>query len=565
MSNEIYARWKSNESLADDIKKELLEMTESEIEDAFYKTLSFGTGGMRGILGAGTNRMNIYTIRKANYGFGRYLKEQYDALDRGVVIAHDNRHKSREFAKESARVLTTFGIKCYLFDGLRPTPELSYAVRKLNAIGGIVVTASHNPSNYNGYKIYDEDGCQLVPKYADEVIKYVESVEDLFSIEVTDFDESLEQGMIEIIPEELDDDYLDQVAKVQLHQTLNKSIKVVFTPLHGASRDLGLRVLEENGFDCVPVEEQMVADPEFSTVKSPNPENKEAFEYALKYGEKTQADILIATDPDGDRLGIAVMHEDDYKLLTGNQTGAIFVKYILDTLKNRNELPNKGMVYNTIVTSDLGAAIARDYGMTVKSTLTGFKYIGEQAKLIEDTEFKFMFGYEESYGYVIKDFVRDKDSIQAMLLAAEITNVLKHQGKTLYDYLFEIYNEYGYYYESLEAIQQTGKAGEERIKKILKSFRDDKPSDILGNKIIKTEDYLTQTRMIDTETESIGLPKSNVLKFYLDNDAWFVLRPSGTEPKIKIYVGVLADSFENAKTYNQKLKNELLKLIDQIS
>ena len=563
MYQKEFEKWKSYEGLNEELKQELLSMDETAKEDAFYTTLAFGTGGMRGILGAGINRMNIYTIRKANYGFGKYLSEKYEDLKRGVVIAHDNRLKSVEFAKESASVLATFGIKSYLFESLRPTPELSFAVRHLNAIGGIVVTASHNPPNYNGYKIYDEEGCQLVPKYADVVIEHVNQVEDLFNVESLDYDKALADGLVEIIGEEIDKVYLDTVDTIQLNHDLDKKIKIVFTPLHGTSAKIGLESLERNGYDVIPVAEQMVPDPYFSTVKSPNPENKEAFEYALKYGKEHNADLLIATDPDADRLGIAVLHEGEYHLLTGNQTGAIMIDYVLRTRKERGTLPEKGMVYNTIVTSKFGEKIAESYGMETASTLTGFKFIGEQAKLIEDTEYEFMFGYEESYGYVVKDFVRDKDSIQALLLVSEIANLGKQTNKTLVDYLNYLYSEYGYYLEDLANIVLEGASGAQKIKDIMEYFRNNQPENIIGQDVVMVEDYSQSIRYTDKE-EAILLPKSNVLKYFLSDGSWFVLRPSGTEPKLKVYIGVLSDNLDSSKEKNQSIKEEVLRIIEQI-
>ena len=562
---EEFKKWESYENLDSELKNELSKMDDVAKKDAFYKSLEFGTGGMRGVIGAGINRMNKYTIHKANYGFGHYLANNYPGeLERGVVIAHDNRHKSVEFAKESASVLVALGIKVYLFESLRPTPELSYAVRELHAIGGIVVTASHNPPKYNGYKIYDEDGCQLVPRYADQVIELVNSVEDLFSVDKVPFEDALKNGDVVIIGEEMDKKYLETVDTIQLQPELSKDIKVVFTPLHGTSAMIGYESLKRNGFNVIPVEEQMVADPNFSTVKSPNPENKEAFELAIEYGKKHNADILIATDPDADRLGVAVLHNGEYILLTGNQTGAILVDYILKTRKELGTLPKKGMVYNTIVTSDFGAAIARSYGMQVESTLTGFKFIGEKAKEIEGTDYEFMFGYEESYGYVVKDFVRDKDSIQALLLASEVANYAKANNQTLYDYLMALYETHGFYKEDLVNIVLEGAAGEARIKEIIEYFRNNKPSTICGQGMAKVEDYLTHERFIGGNTETIDLPKSNVLKFVLEDGSWFVLRPSGTEPKLKIYIGVLGDALDSSISKNKEIKEAVLDIIEHI-
>ncbi len=560
-----YKKWIAFKDLDNEFLEELKAMNEEEKEDAFYKSLEFGTGGMRGVIGAGINRMNTYTIRKANYGFGTYLSKLYpNEVSRGVVIAHDNRHKSVEFAKESACVLASFGIKSYIFESLRPTPELSYAVRSLNAIGGIVVTASHNPPKYNGYKLYDQDGCQLVPKYADQVISYVNSIEDVFKIEYVEYDKAVKDGLIEIIGKEIDEEYLGLVDTVQLRPDEKKEIKIIFTPLHGTSADIGVRALRNNGFNVIPVKEQMVPDPDFSTVVSPNPENKEAFDYAIRYGKENFADLLIATDPDADRLGVACLHNGEYILLTGNQTGAIMLDYILRTRKELGTLPEKGMVYNTVVTSEFGATIANHFGMEVKSTLTGFKFIGEQAKLIENTDYEFMFGYEESYGYVIKDFVRDKDSIQALLLISEIANIGKLNGKSLYDYLLFLYKEYGYYYEDLVNIALEGLEGENRIKEIMNAFRTNPPKRVIGNNVVKVEDFLLSIKYENGEESPIDLPKSNVLKFTMSDGSWFVLRPSGTEPKLKIYIAVKDISLKFSKKKNRYIKEDVLKIIDNI-
>jgi phosphoglucomutase len=565
MGNNEYKKWLAYEELDEALRDELTRMDERKQQDAFYKSLEFGTGGMRGVLGAGTNRMNIYTIRKANAGFARYLQERFAGrLDRGVVIAHDNRHMSRTFAYESAGVLAHHGIKSFLFESLRPTPELSFAVRHLGAIGGIVITASHNPPQYNGYKIYDEDGCQLVPALADQVIAHVDAIEDVFSIPSIPVDRLEADGHLTIIGEEIDEAYLQQVDTVQLHADDEKTIRIVFTPLHGTSAVIGTNALRRNGYHVIEVAEQMTPDPEFSTVKSPNPENKEAFEMAIALGTKEEADLLIATDPDADRLGIAVWHDGEYRLLTGNQTGALLLHYLLSERKIQGTLPKQGMVYNTIVTSQFGAVIAKAFGMDVTSTLTGFKFIGEQAKQLEGTDTEFVFGYEESYGYVIKDFVRDKDSIQALLLAAEVANRMKHQGRTLYDYLLDLYATYGYFIEDLVNIVLEGAEGEAKIKRILATVRDEKPLQIAGLDVITVEDYLVGTRYIGSKTEPLTLPSSNVLKFLLEDGSWFVLRPSGTEPKLKIYIGVTGDTLDGATTKNQTIKDEVLQLIESI-
>ncbi len=560
MWKEELNKWLNYKNLDPSLKEELMNKNDKELEDMFYTTLSFGTGGMRGILGAGINRLNIYTIRRANNGLAQYIINNTDEkeLSRGVVIAHDNRHMSKEFALESAKVLGAYGIKSYLFTDLRPTPELSFAVRYLNALSGIVVTASHNPPNYNGYKIYDEYGCQYTPRYADKIIEYVNKTGDIFSIKTLDVSQLISRGLLEYIDKDIDKAYLDLVKSVAINKDVDKKIKIVFTPLHGTSGYLGTRLLKEEGYDVYPVEEQMVNDPNFSTVKLPNPEEKSAFELAIKLGEKIKADLLIATDPDADRLGIAVLNDDKYLLLNGNQTGALLIYYILTQKKRLGTLPKKGVVFNTIVTSDLGAKIARSYSMDIISTLTGFKFIGEQARYLEKEDREFVFGYEESYGYVVNDGVRDKDSLQATILISEAANYyLTKENKTLYDKLLEIYAQYGFYLEGLKNIHLLGKEGQDKIARIMDYFRNNPPQEINGHEIIKIEDFELSKRYANKKVETIDLDKSNVLKYYLDNESWFVLRPSGTEPKLKIYAGVIGNSLENSK----EMVDELLEAV----
>jgi phosphoglucomutase len=555
-----YQKWLDYKDLDANLKDELLSSSEKDLEDMFYTTLSFGTGGMRGILGPGINRLNIYTIRRANNGLGQYLINTYESKDlfRGVVIAHDNRYMSKEFARESAKVLGAYGIKSYLFTDLRPTPELSFAVRHLNALAGIVVTASHNPPNYNGYKIYDEYGCQYTPRYADVIVDYVNKTGDIFEIKTLSLKELEKNKLIEYIDEEIDKAYLDLVKTITINKDLPKPLKIVFTPLHGTSGYLGKRLMEEEGYIVYPVEEQMVNDPNFPTVKLPNPEEKSAFEYAIKLGHKKAADLLIATDPDADRLGIAVWHKEDYILLNGNQTGALLIYYILNEKQKKGILPDKGVVFNTIVTSDLGAKIARSFGMDVISTLTGFKFIGEQARYLEQEDREFIFGYEESYGYVINDGVRDKDSLQAILMVSEAANYyLTQESKTLYDKLLEIYEEYGYYLEGLKNIHLLGKEGQEQISRIMDYFRNNPPQRINSRPIVKIEDFLLSERYAKGKIETIDLDKSNVLKYYLDDESWFVLRPSGTEPKLKIYAGVIGDTLANSHELVDSLLEEV--------
>ncbi len=566
---EKYEQWIKNPNLELYLRNNLEKMTEREIEDAFYTDLEFGTGGMRGEVGPGTNRMNMYTIRKANVGFSQYLLNRFpDAKARGVVIAYDNRHYSKEFALESAKVLASFGIKAYLFESLRPTPELSFAVRYLRAIGGIVVTASHNPPQYNGYKIYDENGCQLVPHLADEVIRYVNQIDDVFSIHIKEESYLQSLGLIEMIGETVDKAYLEMVKGIQLNKEMDKSnIKIVFTPLHGTSNIPVRKVLNECGYHNLHVvTSQCVPDPDFSTVKSPNPEDGESFALAIELGKETDADILIATDPDADRVGLAVKNKkNEYLLLTGNQTGALLINYILSQREKKGILPKKGVVYNTIVTSSFGAEIAKSYGMEVESTLTGFKFIGEKAEEIANTDKTFVFGYEESYGYLISDFVRDKDSIQSVLMCCEMASYYKHQNKSLYEILYELYEQYGYYVESLINISLKGIEGQEKIARILSDFRNNKPFVVAQTDVAVIEDYLEGKRYDHTRCSELTLPKSNVLKFILADESWFVLRPSGTEPKLKIYVGVKGDNQKLSEQKNERIKTYVLKRIENIN
>ena len=565
-----YQNWLGQENLELYLREQLEKMTEAEKEDAFYRNLEFGTGGMRGVVGPGTNRMNVYTIRKANEGFAQYLlKNVENAKERGIVIAYDCRHFSPEFAMESAKVMASHGIKAYVFETLRPTPELSFAVRHLQAAGGIVVTASHNPPEYNGYKIYDETGCQLVPADADQVIALVDAIDDVFAIDVKSEEELKAAGLIQIIGKEIDDVYTERVKALEINPDCNKKdLKIVFSPLHGTANIPVRRVLTECGYEQLHVvEEQCVADPNFSTVKSPNPEEASAFEMSIALGKEIDADILIATDPDADRVGLADKNpEGEYVLLTGNQTGAILIHYILSQKKAHGTLPAKGKVFNTIVTSDMGAAIARSYGFEVVSTLTGFKFIGEQARLIEDTDYEYVFGYEESYGYLIGDFVRDKDSVQSVLMCAEAAAYYKEHGKTLYDVLMELYETYGCYREALVNITLKGKEGADKIQAILADFREFTPITVAGKEVVAVEDYKESihTDLTNDSTTAIDLPKSNVLKYTLADGSWFVLRPSGTEPKAKVYIGVIADVIDAADAQVAKIKEDVLARVNEI-
>ncbi|AJC24602.1 MULTISPECIES: phospho-sugar mutase [Bacillus] len=569
-----YERWNQAEQLDSELKKLLADAEGNEqlLEDFFYKDLEFGTGGMRGEIGPGTNRMNIYTVRKASAGLAAYIAKQgEDAKKRGVAIAYDSRHKSPEFAMEAAKTLASQGVQTYVFDELRPTPELSFAVRKLNAYAGIVVTASHNPPEYNGYKVYGDDGAQLPPKEADIVIAEVNAIENELTIQVEDELSLKEKGLIKIIGEEIDKPYTEELTSISVHPELSAEVdvSVVFTPLHGTANKPVRRGLEALGYKNVTVvKEQELPDPDFSTVKSPNPEEHAAFEYAIKLGEEQNADILVATDPDADRLGIAVKNsEGKYTVLTGNQTGALLLHYLLSEKKKQGALPENGVVMKTIVTSELGRAVASSFGLDTVDTLTGFKFIGEKIKEYEKSgQYTFQFGYEESYGYLIGDFARDKDAIQAALLAVEVCAFYKKQGMSLYDALLSIFKEYGYYREGLKSLTLKGKQGAEQISAILTSFRNDPPKQMAGKQITQAEDYSTGKRTVfaDHHEEDIDLPKSNVLKYFLEDGSWFCLRPSGTEPKVKFYFAVKGTSLQDSEQRLAALSEAVMKTVDGI-
>lgn len=566
----IYERWKEAQ-LDEELRSHLqqLEKDEKLLEDCFYKTLEFGTGGMRGEIGPGTNRMNIYTVRKASAGLARYIESfGEEAKKRGVVIAYDSRHKSQQFAMEAAKTLATHGIQTYVFDELRPTPELSFAVRHLRAFSGIVITASHNPPEYNGYKVYGEDGAQLPPHIADVVIEYVNAIENEWELAVEQEDVLKEKGLIQIIGAEIDDAYIQKLKTISLRPELahEVDVKVVFTPLHGTANKLVQRALREFGYENVfVVKEQEQPDPNFSTVKSPNPEEHAAFELAIQLGKQVDADVLIATDPDADRLGVAVKNErGEYIVLTGNQTGGLLLHYLLSQKKEKGILPPNGIVFKTIVTSEFGRAIAESFGIETMDTLTGFKFIGEKIKQYEQTgEYVFQFGYEESYGYLIGDFARDKDAIQAALLAVEVCAFYKKQGRSLYEALMQLFEQYGYYQEGLRSLTLKGKEGAERIEWLLATFRAEPPNVIANRRVVIREDYKTNERVyVETgKKETIDLPKSNVLKYVLEDGSWFCARPSGTEPKMKFYFGVKGRTLAEAKQQLGQLETAVMERV----
>ena len=540
-------KWLAFESLEIELKDQLAAIVKNDkqLEDAFYKDLEFGTGGMRGEIGAGTNRMNTYTVRKASQGVADYVKAAGPgAVKKGIVIAYDSRRKSPEFAQEAASTFAKNGIQAYIYDKPRTTPQLSFSVRELGTFMGIVITASHNPPEYNGYKVYGEDGAQLNLKDAEEVISFVQLVGDELAVEAGNYSELVQTGLIQVVGSELDERYLGQVESIQHHFKMpgKENLNVVFSPLHGASGSTIRTLMRNAGYaNFTYVEEQMEPNGEFPTVKSPNPEEAGAFELAMKQGKETAADILITADPDGDRVGVAVKQDNDYTLLTGNQTGAILIEYLLTQLKEKGIMPANGRVFKTIVTSDLGRVIAEFHGASTEDVLTGFKFIGEKIHQYQQTkEYKFLFGYEESYGYLIKPFARDKDAIQAVLAVTEAAAYYKMRGKSLIDVLNELYERHGYYFEGLVSVTKKGADGARSIKSLLTNLRERPLKEIAGIAISSQEDYLNQTRtFVDGRNdEKLTLPQADVLKYFLADGSWICVRPSGTEPKIKYYIGV---------------------------
>lgn len=554
-------KWTSFTSLDEDLLDQLNKIAKDEkaLEDAFYKNLTFGTGGMRGLLGPGTNRMNIYTVRKAVEGLANYIEKNVtDAKNKGVVIAYDSRYMSQEFAVDAAKVLGAHKIKAYVFESLRPTPLLSFAVRHLQTAAGIMITASHNPPEYNGFKVYNEDGGQIPLEEAAAIIEEVEKVEDELQVEVGDKEELEKEDLLVWVGNEVDQSYLTQLKKLQKQSDENK-VTIVFTPLHGTAYDLVMKGLQQIGAkDVHVVEEQAKPDPEFSTVASPNPEEHQAFEMAMELGKEKDADILIGADPDADRLGVAVKNENgSYQVLTGNQLGSLLLDYTLSQLE-QDQLKN-GQVIKTIVTTELGRAIATHYGVNTIDTLTGFKFIGEKIKQFESNDNHFLFGYEESYGYLIGDFVRDKDAVQAAIVASEMADYWKKQNKTLLEALEVLYERHGYYLEAMKSLTLKGKDGAAQISRIMNDVRKNPFKELAGLKVLAVEDYESGERRwtLDKEQEKLTLPKENVMKFILEQDAWVCFRPSGTEPKMKSYFGVKTGSAKNSKQLLAKVQEEV--------
>ena len=561
-----FQKWLDFAELPDYLRKDLEGMDEKTKEDAFYTNLEFGTAGMRGLIGAGTNRINIYVVRQATEGLARLIEEKGDEFKkRGVAIAYDSRHFSPEFAFESAAVLAKHGIKSYVFESLRPTPELSFAVRHLGTFAGIMITASHNPAPFNGYKVYGEDGGQMPPHDADALTDYIRAIENPFAIEVADVEVEKASGLIEVIGDAIDAEYLKEVKDVNINQKLideyGKDMKIVYTPLHGTGEMLARRALAQAGFDSVEVvEAQAVADPDFSTVKSPNPESQAAFSLAEELGRKVGADVLVATDPDADRVGVEVLQKDgSYLNLSGNQIGAIMAKYILEAHKSAGTLPANAALCKSIVSTDLVTKIAESYGATMFNVLTGFKFIAEKIQEFEEKHnHTYMMGFEESFGYLIKPFVRDKDAIQAVLVVAELAAYYRSRGLTLADGIEEIYKEYGYFAEKTISVTLSGVDGAEQIKAIMAKFRDNAPKEFNATAISVTEDFKAQTSTAaDGTVTALTTPPSDVLKYTLDDGSWIAVRPSGTEPKIKFYIAVVGDSNEDAQAKIANIEAEI--------
>ncbi|WP_025115186.1 phospho-sugar mutase [Lysinibacillus fusiformis] len=563
---DLYYHWLA-QPLPSYLAEELITIAHDEqaIEDRFYQYVSFGTGGMRGVLGVGTNRMNIYTIRRVAEGLARYIESNgEEAKQRGVVLAYDTRHFSYEFACETASILGAHGIRSYVYKEARPTPQLSFTVRKLNAYAGVVITASHNPKQYNGFKVYGEDGAQLTPKFANDIIHYMNDIRDIFSIKIEELAKLEQQGYVTWLASDLDDEYLKSLLTLKNNQNVALHMKLVYTPLHGAGLVPVSEGLRAFGFQQVYiVEQQAVQDGDFPTVPYPNPEESKAFELAMKLGGQVGADLLLATDPDADRLGVAVKDGDSYELLTGNQLGALLLHYILSTKEQHGSLPQNGVMLKTIVTSELGTHIAKKYDVATVNTLTGFKYIAEKIAEYEQTgEYSYLFGYEESYGYLIETFVRDKDAVQVALKVAEMAAFYEKQGYTLLDQLENLYKGYGYHKETLLSQQFEGKNGQEEMQVILRRLRENRPKKIAGLVVLRTEDYLVgQAILANGTTERLTLPKENVVKFILEDDSWIAIRPSGTEPKCKFYIGIVGETAEQAQQKLEQVKQAVLEIV----
>ncbi|HFI0271133.1 TPA: phospho-sugar mutase [Streptococcus suis] len=563
---ESYQTWLDFADLPDYLREELVAMDEKTKEDAFYTNLEFGTAGMRGYIGAGTNRINVFVVRQATEGLAKLVESKgEEAKQRGVAIAYDSRHFSPEFAFESAQVLAAHGIKSYVFESLRPTPELSFAVRHYHAIAGIMVTASHNPKEFNGYKVYGEDGGQMPPADAAALTDYIRAIENPFTVKLADLEASKENGLITVLGEETDVKYLEELKDLSINPELiaeyGKDMKIVYTPLHGTGEMLARRALAQAGFESVQVvEAQATPDPDFSTVASPNPESQAAFALAEELGREVDADVLLATDPDADRVGVEVRQADgSYWNLSGNQIGAIIAKYILEAHKQAGTLPANAALAKSIVSTELVTKIAESYGATMFNVLTGFKFIAEKIQEFEEKHnYTYMFGFEESFGYLIKPFVRDKDAIQAVLIVAEIAAYYRSRGMTLADGIDEIFKEYGYFAEKTISVTLSGKDGAEQIKAIMAKFRDNSPEQFNATDIAVFEDFALQTKTYkDGNVEKLTTPPSDVLKYTLADDSWFAVRPSGTEPKIKFYIATVGETLAEAEEKIANIEKEI--------
>lgn len=557
---EKYDEWLQNLDSNDSLYKELLNITEEDKEDRFYKDLSFGTAGLRGKVGAGTNRMNVYTVGKATQGIADYiLSKGQEAMDKGVVIAHDPRHFSKEFSKLAAGIFAANGIKSYTFPDLRPTPQLAYMVRRLGTIAGINITASHNPKEYNGYKAYWEDGCQVSSSVADGMTEKINAVDIWNGIKTSDFDEGVKKGIITVLGQEYDREYLDKIESLAIHEgdELDLSIPLVYTPLNGCGSIPFRQMLNDRGFtNWKIVPEQENPDPDFTTVGYPNPEDPKAFRLSEEYGKKFGAELLMATDPDADRFAIEIRDDNgNYIPLNGNQTGYLLVNYILEGHKSAGTLPTNGAMVKSIVTSSLSSIIAEDYGVKMFETLTGFKNISGKVPYLHEHGLKYLFGYEESVGYAACEDIRDKDGISAGMLVAEAAAYYRKQGKTLFDVLGQIFEKYGYFAEDEPNIVLEGIEGGKRIERMMKYFRENIPSEVAGIKVSKVIDYINGYE---------DIPKQNALRLFLENDSWFAIRPSGTEPKIKFYFYSKQNCAEEAAKVNGQIKEEILNLINAV-
>ncbi|MEI6132632.1 MAG: phospho-sugar mutase [Bacillota bacterium] len=573
-SMECYDFWMGNGYFDAETKAELLAISgnTAEIEERFYRDLEFGTGGLRGILGAGTNRMNLYTVRKASQGVASFVvKQGADAMAAGIAIGYDSRYRSAEFALEAAKVFAQNGVKAYLFDSLRPTPMVSYAVRKLGCAAGVVVTASHNPKEYNGYKVYGEDGGQLSLEGTEIVYAEIEAITDLTTIKVMEEKAAFDKGLIEIMPKFIDDDYIRDLRTLSINPNIASEVpgfKIVYTPIHGAGNIPVRRILAEGGFDVLIVKEQELPDPAFSTVKSPNPENKECFEIAIELAKKEGVDLIIGTDPDSDRVGVSVKRgENDFVMLTGNQTGMLLTEYILSAMRQNGTLPSNGFIVKTIVTTELARKIAAAYDVELVEVLTGFKFIGEQIKCRdEEGNQKYLFGFEESYGYLAGTFARDKDAVVASMLIAEMAAWYKKQGMTLYEGLQAIFEKYGYSIEGIDNFTLKGKEGVEKILATMETLRESAPK-AFGEAVVKViRDYekKTRTNILTGEVKLMDLPASNVLYYEMVDGSWFCIRPSGTEPKLKIYYGVSEKTLNETEERLKILQKGVLGIINPL-